>query len=57
MPDNIKDSLPETKAGLEIFIKECDREITRIERLSKMALSKLGGYETEQMRVRREGRA
>lgn len=37
MRDTIKEIIPETVAGLEIFLKECDKEIKRLERIRKSA--------------------
>lgn len=41
MKATIKESIPQTAEGLEIFIKECHKEIKRFSKLQEMARQSL----------------
>lgn len=41
----INDSIPDSNAGLKLFIKECDKEITKFNKLRDLAKEKLDRLE------------
>lgn len=54
MKTTLKESIPETTAGLEIFVQECDREIKWFSKIKEMAARKLKEREEEADRVKRK---
>lgn len=54
MKSTFKESIPDTKAALDIFIIECDKEITRFNFLRNLATNKLKAYEVEAIKVKRK---